>query len=107
MQLSLIDEVPEFTKNFFLDVFVESNTVGSKSVLRLRTISGQQVPQNMRVRMASKFLKKYPTGTIFKLDTKLVYPSDSRKPYFVALNGTKIQQALEFFDYNRKLQKQA
>jgi hypothetical protein len=101
MQLSLIDEVPEFNKRYFLDVFAEATVVGKK--VKLKTIIGQQVPENLKIRIASKFISKFPVGTIYKVDTKLVN-KDGIKPYFVATRGKGVERAIEFFDYNLKLQ---
>lgn len=103
MQLSLVDEVPEFNKAFFLDVYAESQYDLNKEKLRLKTINGQQIPEDMSINIASKFLGNYPPGTIYKLDTKLI-KSKGRKPYFIALKAKRIQRAIEFFDYNLKLQ---
>ncbi|ADQ15885.1 hypothetical protein [Leadbetterella byssophila] len=102
MQLSLIDQVPEFTKSYFLDVFAEASF--SSGRMRLKTIQGQQVPEDLSISIPSKFISLYPEGTIYKLDTKLIQ-KDGRKPYFVALKGKGIQRAIEFFDYNLKVQK--
>jgi hypothetical protein len=101
MQLSLIDEVPEFTKAYFLDVFAEASY--SSGRMRLKTMQGQQVPEDLSISIASKFISKYPEGTIYKLDTKLINKG-GKKPYFIALKGKGIQRAIEFFDYNLKVQ---
>ena len=103
MQLSLIDEVPEFTKSYFLDVYAEALYDENKDKMRLRTINGQQVPEDLRVSIASKFIAKYPVGTIFKLDTRLIN-KNGRKPYFIAVKAKGVQRAIEFFDYNLKVQ---
>ncbi len=101
MQLSLIDQVPEFNKRYFLDVFAEATVIGKK--VKLLTINGQGVPENIKVRIPSKFISKFPVGTIYKVDTKLVN-KDGNKPYFVAKKGKCVERAIEFFDYNLKLQ---
>ncbi len=104
MQLSLVDEIPEFKKDFFLDVFAEAVFVpGKKDSVKLLTIDGQQVPQNLKVSCPNKFIRSYPEGTIYKLDTKLVR-KDGKKPYFIAVNRKNVQRALEFFEYNLKVQ---
>lgn len=101
MQLSLIDEIPEFNKAYFLDVYAEALYDSGK--MRLKTINGQQVPEDLSVSIASKFISQYPEGTIYKLDTKLV-KKGGKKPYFVALKGKFVERAIEFFDYNLKVQ---
>jgi hypothetical protein len=104
MQLSFIDDVPEFNKKYFLDVFAEATLEGKSKKVKLKTINGQQVPENLKVRIPSRFIAKYPEGTIFKLDTKLINKT-GYKPYFIAKNGKKVERAIEFFEYNLKLQK--
>jgi hypothetical protein len=104
MQLSLIDEVPELNKVFFLDVFAESYYDNSKKRMRLSTINGQQVPCDIKVSCPSRLVSNYPEGTIFKLDARLVRRGDGKHPYFIAINRSHLQRALEFFDYNLKVQ---
>lgn len=104
MQLSLLDEVPELNKVFFLDVFVESYYDTSKKRMRLSTINGQQVPCDIKVSCPSKLVSDYPEGTIFKLDARLIRRGDGKHPYFIAINRSNLQRALEFFDYNLKVQ---
>lgn len=104
MQLSLIDEVPELNKVFFLDVFAESYYDNSKKRMKLCTINGQQVPCHIKVSCPSKLVANYPEGTIFKLDARLVRRSDGKNPYFVVINRSNLQRALEFFDYNLRVQ---
>lgn len=103
MQLSLIDEVPEFTKSYFLDVYAEALYDSGKDKMRLKTINGQQVPEDLKISIASKFISNYPEGTIYKLDTKLIN-KDGKKPYFIAVKAKGVQRAIEFFDYNLKVQ---
>lgn len=104
MQLSLLDEVPELNKIFFLDVFAESYYDTSKKRMRLNTINGQQVPCDIKVSCPSRLLTRYPEGTIFKLDARLVRKGEGKNPYFIAINRNNMQRALEFFDYNLKVQ---
>ncbi len=104
MQLSLVDEVPELNKIFFLDVFAESFFDTGKKRMRLTTINGQKVPCNLKISCPSKLVSHYPEGTIFKLDARLVRRGDGLHPYFIAVNRSNMQRALEFFDYNLKVQ---
>ena len=104
MQLSLLDEVPELNKVFFLDVFAESYYDLGKKRMRLSTINGQQIPCAIKVSCPSKLVANYPEGTIFKLDARLVRRGEGKHPYFIAINRSNLQRALEFFDYNLKVQ---
>lgn len=103
MQLSLVDYCPEFTKDYFLDVFAEAITDGKSETMHLETIDGQQVPCKLKVSCPRNLISKYPEGTIYKLDTKLVRKG-SKKPYFIAVNRKNMNRALEFFEYNLKVQ---
>src|SRR6218665_655699 len=104
MQLSLLDEVPELNKVFFLDVFAESYYDTGKKRMRLSTINGQQVPCDIKVSCPAKLVAHYPEGTIFKLDARLVRRGTGKHPYFIAINRNNLQRALEFFDYNLRVQ---
>ncbi|SOE19761.1 hypothetical protein SAMN06298216_0262 [Spirosomataceae bacterium TFI 002] len=103
MQLSLIDTVPEFSKNHFLDVFAEAILEPNQRKMRLETIDGQGVPSQLKISIPRKFISKYPEGTIYKVDTKLVR-KNGKKPYFVAINRNYVNRALEYFEYNLKVQ---
>jgi hypothetical protein len=103
MQLSLVDEVPEFSKTFFLDVYAEAQFDIKTEKMKLKTIVGQQVPVDLKVAIASKFIAYYPEGTIYKIDTRLIIKKGKR-PYFVALKSKRVQRAVEYFDYNLKVQ---
>ena len=76
--------------DIFLDVYIQSVKVGSK--IRL----------NSFVECSKELRAKYPIGTIFKVDCRLVHPSN-RKPYLMVLHRNQMQQALEFFEHNRTL----
>jgi len=104
MQLSLIDEVPEFTKTYFIDVYAEALYDVKADKMKLKTINGQQVPEDIKIAIPSKFITKYPEGTIYKVDTRLVNKKGKR-PYFIAKNSKSVQRAIEFFEYNLKVQK--
>jgi hypothetical protein len=104
IQLSLVDEVPELNKIFFLDIFAESYFDIHKKRMRLNTINGQKVPCDLKINCPAKLVANYPEGTIFKLDARLVRRNNGRHPYFIAINRKTMQRALEFFDYNLKVQ---
>ncbi len=103
MQLSLIDEIPELSKKFFLDIFAESVFDISKNKMRLITIDGQPVPCRLKVSCPNRLLASYPEGTIYKLDTRLIR-KEGKTPYFLAINQGRVQRAIEFFEYNLKVQ---
>ncbi len=103
MQLSLVDEVPELSKTHFLNVFAEASFDEGKDRMRLKTITGQQIPVDLSVSIPDKFISRFPEGTIYKLDTRLIM-NKGKKPYFVALRAKQVQRAIEYFDYNLKLQ---
>ena len=103
MQLSLIDEVPEFTKSYFVGVYAEALYDEKTDKMKLKTINGQQVPEDLKVAISSKFITKFPEGTIYKVDTKLVNKKGKR-PYFIAKHAKSVQRAIEYFDYNLKVQ---
>jgi hypothetical protein len=103
MQLSLIDEVPELNKVFFLDIFAESYYDNARKRMKLTTIQGQPIPANLKVSCPSKLINFCAEGTIFKLDARLVR-REGKQPYFIAINRHNIQRAIEFFDYNLKVQ---
>ncbi len=103
MQLSLVDEVPELNKIFFLDIFAESYFDSVRKRMRLSTIKGQPLPADITVSCPAKLISVYPEGTIFKLDARLVR-RDDKKPYFIAINRINLQRAVEFFEYNLKVQ---
>ncbi len=103
MQLSLIDEIPELNKVFFLDIFAESYYDNRRSRMKLTTIQGQQIPANIKVSCPSKLIGYCAEGTIFKLDARLVR-REGKQPYFIAINRQNLQRAIEFFDYNLKVQ---
>lgn len=103
MQLSLIDYVPELTKKYFLDVFAEAILDSNRNVMRLQTIDGQQVPCDLKISCPKKYISRFPEGTIYKVDTKLVR-KDGKKPYFIATNRRNVNRAMEYFEYNLKVQ---
>ena len=86
--------------DIFLDVYIQSLKVGSK--IRLKPIDGQKVTNTYFVDCSRTLRAIYPIGTIFKVDCRLVHPSN-RKPYLMVLHRNDMKQALEFFDHNRTL----
>lgn len=103
MQLSFLEEIPEVNKKYFLDIYAEALYDNKSEKMKLITIDGQTIPEAISVSIPSKFIAKYPEGTIYKLDTRLI-KKDGKKPYFLAVKQKSIQRAIEFFDYNLKVQ---
>jgi hypothetical protein len=103
MQLSLVTDAPELDKKFFLDVFAMAIYEPRDDKMKLETINGHQIPCELRISCPSKFFCNHPEGTIFKLDARLVR-RDGYKPYFIAINCKNIQPAIEYFEYNLKIQ---
>lgn len=103
MQLSLIEQFPEIKKCLFLDVFAKMIIDSRTQKPSLITMEGQRVPSNYKIRCLRKVIGTYPEGTVYKLDVRLV-DVKKRKPYFSAVRNGSIQRALEFFDYNLKIQ---
>lgn len=99
MQLSLLTELPELEKKVFLDIFAKVYFDTRRNRPRLKTIEGQQIPAEMCVGVKGKMIEKYPEGTVYKLDARLVQRR-GRSPYFLALKQQNVQRALEFFDHN-------
>lgn len=103
MQLSLVTDAPELDKKFFLDMFAMAIYDSRRDKMRLETIKGHTIPADLRISCPHRFIKNHPEGTIFKLDARLVRRND-RKPYFIAINRKNIRRAMEFFEYNLKVQ---
>jgi hypothetical protein len=103
MQLSLLSELPELDKKVFLGVFAQLYFDARRHRFRLRTIRGQQVPPDLHVGCATKTIARYPEGTIYKLDARLVRQPD-RQPYLMAVNRRVVERALEFFEHNLRVQ---
>lgn len=83
----------------YLDIYIQSVKIGAR--VRLKPLDGQHL-QPCFVDCSRKLRTQYPVGTIFKVDCRLVRPSN-RKPYLMVLHRNSLQQALEFFEHNRKL----
>ncbi|MFT4031889.1 MAG: hypothetical protein QM669_05685 [Siphonobacter sp.] len=101
MQLSLL---PDDEPRFFLDLYAQVVFDSRRKRPRLKTIDHQRVPGNIAVRCPRRFFQHFPTGTIYKVDARLIQ-SPGKQPYFVAINQRTMQPALEFFDHNRSIQK--
>ncbi len=102
-QFSIFDEVPDIEKRIFLDIFAASFYDKNRKKYRLSTIQWHDTPTNMNVGCLSRILEKYPEGTIFRLDARLVKNKKGYK-YMVALRRASVQPAIEFYVFNRKLQ---
>lgn len=102
MQLSLADNLG-VEKRYFLDVFVEVIYDESRDKYKLKTIEGYTFPASMRVSCPQKLIHHFPEGTIYKMDVKLI-KKDGFSPYFIAVNRKNVQRAMEFYEYNIKVQ---
>jgi hypothetical protein len=102
-QLSLVDELPELSKQIFLDVFVESSYDVNRGKWFLLTLANQYLPAKARVGCPQKYFSRFPVGTIFKMDLRLIR-RPRRKPYFLAIRRNQMSRAIEFYDFNRKLE---
>lgn len=87
--------------NVFLGVQAMSIKVGNR--IRLKPLQGQQVSHRYFIECSRKERGKYPVGTIFELDCVLVQPKN-RSAYLRAIHRTGLQQSLDFFDHNLRLQ---
>ncbi|MDQ1088881.1 MULTISPECIES: hypothetical protein [unclassified Siphonobacter] len=100
MQLSLL---PSDEQRYFLDLFAQVVFDTRRNRPRLKTICSQRVPGDLAVSCPARLLNRFPEGTIYKLDAKLVQ-LPGKQPYLVAVNRRNMQRALEFYDHNRQLQ---
>ncbi len=100
MQLSLL---PSDEQRYFLDLFAQVIFDTRRNRPRLKTICNQMVPGDLSVSCPARLLNRFPEGTIYKLDAKLVQVP-GKQPYLVAVNQRNMQRALEYYDHNRQLQ---
>lgn len=103
MQLSLVEQFPELNKCIFLDIFAKMCLDPRSKRPMLKTLGGQRVPPNLTIRCLKATIGRFPEGTIYKLDVRLV-DVKNRKPYFSAVQNRRIQRAIEFFDHNLLVQ---
>ncbi|WP_373513078.1 hypothetical protein [Persicitalea sp.] len=103
MQLSLVELFPEFNRSLFLDIFAKMCIDAKTKSLTLRTLAGQRVPADLKVRCLRKSINAFPEGTIYKLDVRLV-DLRNKRPYFSAIKNHEIKRAIEFYDHNLRLQ---
>ncbi len=102
MQLSISNELG-VEKKYFLDIFVEVYFDQNNEKYKCNTIEGFGFPGSMRVSCPQKYIKNFPDGTIYKMDARLVV-KEGYMPFFIAVNKKNINRALEFYDYNIKVQ---
>ncbi|GAB2772493.1 hypothetical protein GCM10027275_14230 [Rhabdobacter roseus] len=70
----------------------------------LRTLEGQRVPPEFKIRCDRRAIADFPEGTIYKLDIRLI-ETRGKRPYFSALRSKKVPRALEFFEHNLLVQR--
>ncbi len=104
MQLSLVEQLPELNKSLFLDVFAKMSIDPRTRTPTLRTLCGQRVPGELKIRCLRSSISQFPEGTVYKLDVRLVNFKKG-KPYFSAVENRRIQRAIEFFDHNVRIQR--
>lgn len=104
MQLTLFESSGEYKPQVFLDVYAKMLREGKSKHLVLKAIEGQTAPSRLKIRCFKKALTQFPEGTIYKLDVKLVR-TRKNSPYLTAVNNRNILRAVEFFEYNVKIQK--
>ncbi len=83
---------------YFLDCFIISVLVGNK--IRLRPKEGQDIP-DLFVECSRTERRKYPVGTIFKADLKLI--ETKNKKSFLMTRTRKLTRAIEFWEWNINL----
>lgn len=90
---------------FYLDCFIQSFCLPKGRKIRLKPIIGQVVPENLLIECSRHDRLKYPIGTIFKADLKLI-EIPNKKPYLITRHR-KLVCAIEFFEYNITLKSQS
>ncbi len=106
MQLSLFNSPHTGEKRIFLDIFAKMQHGSSGCNPVLKAIGGQLVPAELKVKCLKHKIALFPEGTIFKLDVRLVTPS-RQSAYLTAIKNKNITRAVEFFEYNITLQREA
>ncbi len=104
MQLSLVEQFPELNRSLFLDVFAKMSIDPRTRTPTLKTLGGQRVPGELKIRCQRRAIGQFPEGTVYKLDVRLV-DLKKGKPYFCAVQNRRIQRAIEFFDHNVRIQR--
>ena len=84
---------------YYLDCYIQTVQKGKR--IRLQPLDGQAVPPEMYVECDRIERKKYPIGTIFKADLKLI-KIPKKKPYLMARHR-KLERAIEYFEHNNGL----
>jgi len=90
------------TTMYFLDCFIQTIQTGKKRI-RMKPLEGQNVP-DLFVECSRPERLKYPIGTIFKADLKIIQVNN-KKPYLITRHR-KLERAIEYFEHNRQLKKQ-
>jgi hypothetical protein len=71
------------------DVLIEVVKVGSK--VRFVTITNQKVPAGLFISCSYRERRKFPIGSVLKVDCRLINPSD-RKPFLRHTNNQPLSQ---------------
>jgi hypothetical protein len=83
---------------YFLDCYLIAVLEGRK--IRLKPKTGQIAP-DLYVECSRTERLKYPAGTIYKADLKLIIPKN-KKP-FLMTRTRKLTRAIEFWELNKNL----
>jgi hypothetical protein len=101
-QFSIFDIIPEVEKKIFLDIYGITFYDTHRKRLRLQTLEWPDVPKNLKIGCTLKLINKFPEGTIYKLDAKLIR-NKRGYVYLSAIKRINIQPAIEFFVHNKRL----
>lgn len=77
------------SKNVFTNVLVESVEIGSR--VRLITVDNQTLPSGLFISCSRKERLKFPVGSTFRLDCRLITPTD-RKPFLLLVRSQPLSQ---------------
>lgn len=84
---------------YYLDCFIQTILIGKKRI-RMKPIQGQNVP-DLFVECSRSERLKYPIGTIFKADLKIIQVNN-KKPYLITRHR-KLVRAIEYFEHNQNI----
>jgi hypothetical protein len=111
VQLSIFREPPpdaltsvkqEQKPTVFCDVLVSSTLDEKKQCIRVKPLPSSSVSSDLFVRCSHKARRRFPVGTVFKMDLRLT-TGKRGKPYLVSRVGKPMLRAIEYFDHNLTL----
>lgn len=93
----------------YLDIFIQSELEGNR--IRIRPLPDQGLDTSLHVSCPRKQRMQFPVGTIFKSDLYLVQKKGIKEYLRIRVSPDrpeeKLHEAMEYFDHNLKLQKEA